>query len=529
MTSSERVVGRLDELGARLASSEDLLVLELLESLRTTVDQLRTIEEELERRNDELLDAHAAVAAEASRFGVLFDEAPIAYLVTDRAGVITEANAAATVATGRAARFLRGKPLATLVEIRDRRELRRRLLQLHDSGGRAEFALRMRRARGVAFDVRVSAALCGDSVLWAIVDESAARQAEEQLWELNRELEERVAERTVELETVIDEIPVGLVLVGSDGRVARANSHARAILGEQPAGHLVSNWPLRTADGMPLAEADRPALRALRGQAVSGERLLLEDVLLHVNAVPIRDGGRVTGAVITFEDVTELERRSRADREFVTNAAHQLRNPITAIASVVAALQVGARHDPSTLDQFVAHIERETARMTRTVESLLRLARLEREGRAPELRLTPLRPLLEGVADAANVPSGVAVTVTGEPDVAAMTNDGLVFEILENLVANALAHTPRGSVELGAAFADGRAVVEVSDDGPGIRPGDEKMIFERFFSGSGRGAGLGLAIARRAAAAVGGELVYAGSTRGGATFRLTLPGARIVT
>jgi PAS domain S-box-containing protein len=530
VTSVRRVAGDLDALRTRLGASDDPLVAELIEGLRTTVDQLQTTEEELERRNDELLDVHAALAAEARRFQLFFDAAPIAYLVTDRAGTISEANDAAAELVGTPPRFLLGKPLAALVDIAHRRRFRHELLALRSEEARAEVELRMRRRRGIAFDARIRALATGDSIMWAILDETANRQAEEQLWALNRELEERAAERSAELETVIDQIPVGLIVVGMNTRILRANDRARAMFGDDAEGRAILEWPLRTLSESAVSDEERPAVRAVRGETVVGERLLLGDTLVRINAVPIRSAAHVTGAVLTFEDVTAAERKARADREFVTNAAHQLRNPITAIASVVAALEAGAKDDPDTRDQFVAHIARDTARMTRTVESLLRLARLEREGRAPELRLVPLRPLLVAAADHATAGAGVEVVVTCRADVGATTNDGLVLEVLENLVANAIAHTERGGIELHGHLDGSHAVVDVADTGSGIPPGAEERIFERFYSGGLRtGAGLGLAVARDAAAAVGGSLEYVGTSRGrGATFRLTLPGARIL-
>jgi signal transduction histidine kinase len=214
----------------------------------------------------------------------------------------------------------------------------------------------------------------------------------------------------------------------------------------------------------------------------------------------------------------------------VTNAAHQLRNPITAIASVVAALEAGAKDDRETLDQFVAHIARDTTRMIRTVESLLQLARLQRDGRAPELTLVPLRSLLEDAAAQAATAAGVEVVVECNADVGATTNEGLALEILETLVANAAEHTREGTIALRGRLDGSYALVDVADTGSGVSAGDEERIFERFYSGAPRGgAGLGLAIARDAATALGGKLEYVGTTDGrGATFRLSIPGARLI-
>src|SRR5205814_9913795 len=108
---------------------------------------------------------------------------------------------------------------------------------------------------------------------------------------------------------------------------------------------------------------------------------------------------------------SERERRERAEREFVANAAHELRTPVAAIASAVEVLQAGAKDAPADRDLFLGHIEREAARLTRLARALLVLARAQARHEPPPLQLVELAPLLGQVAAAILPPGDVQVVV----------------------------------------------------------------------------------------------------------------------
>jgi signal transduction histidine kinase len=215
------------------------------------------------------------------------------------------------------------------------------------------------------------------------------------------------------------------------------------------------------------------------------------------------------------------ERRERAEREFVTNAAHQLQTPLAGIMSAVEVLQAGAKEDPESRERFLAHVERECARLDRLARALLLLARLEIGVEPPRRELVELFSCLEETAASLTPAPGVAVEIECPPDLALITNRDLVAELLTNLGNNAAKYALEGSIVL-RARADGETAVtvEVADTGPGI-PADERgRVFERFFRGGGsesqrEGAGLGLAIVKAAAEALGGHVALRSTPGGG--------------
>ena len=143
-----------------------------------------------------------------------------------------------------------------------------------------------------------------------------------------------------------------------------------------------------------------------RGAAPTEVRVSLDDErrLYQVLALPADASG---DALLVIADVTEQERRHRAEREFVANAAHQLRTPVSAIASAIEVLQGGGKEDPETRDRFLAHLDRECDRLVRLTRALLLLARAQALAEAPAVEVVPLRPLLVSIAGALRPGEGV--------------------------------------------------------------------------------------------------------------------------
>jgi two-component system phosphate regulon sensor histidine kinase PhoR len=364
-------------------------------------------------------------------------------------------------------------------------------------------------------------------------------QPETNAWALNRALEDRVAEQEGELAAIYDQIPYGLAVVDSTTQlVRRANRRALEILGPVLGARLtgVQRFYL---DGRPMPSELAPDSRALGGERVVPERLRVvtpdgRERIVEMGAVPLVGvDGTVTAAAVTVDDVTHRHTREESDRQFIVNSAHQLRTPITAIASALAALEAGAKNSAPELEHFLGHIERGTERMVRLVESLLTLARLDRGGDAPALTVVPVRPMLQQAASEADPPKGVRMRVDAPADIGAVTNRGLLLEVVVNLVTNAIAHTPSGQIVLRAQRdeAEMKTWIEVSDSGPGVPVEKRPLIFDRFYRASDgtKGAGLGLAIARDVMRVLHGSVEIVDTPPGeGATFRLTLPGARIL-
>ena len=369
-----------------------------------------------------------------------------------------------------------------------------------------------------------------------------------ELEDLRRALEverARFLERTTELEeqqrrleAAVENIPAGLVIVGREQQVLTANDRARQILGVNDLDTPIPSlgWEAYTIDGRRYEPGNFPLERTLAtGEVVRNERIELvtpsrRNVVIDVSTAPVLDSeGTAIGAISLFEDVTLQERQERAEREFVTNAAHELQSPLAAIVSAIEVLQAGAKDGPQR-DVFLGHIEREADRLARLVRALLILARTQTGLEAPRDELVALGPLLRGIGSGLRPSSSVELHVDCPEELAVLTNRELVEQAVVNLTENAAKHTRSGRIVLsGRQLPDGVVEIGVTDTGAGIAPAERPRIFERFYRGpvtnGTAGFGLGLPIVRAVADALEGELELDSTVGVGTTVRLRLPGA----
>jgi signal transduction histidine kinase/HAMP domain-containing protein len=252
-----------------------------------------------------------------------------------------------------------------------------------------------------------------------------------------------------------------------------------------------------------------------------------DDQTLHVVGIPA--GADAATAVLVISDVTEGQRRERAQREFVANAAHELRTPLSVITGAVEMLQAGAKDTAEERDRFIAHIERESKRLGRLVRALLLLARAQSRAEPLRIEPLPLQPVLASAADAMRLPDAVELELRCTPGLRVMAQPELLEQVIVNVLDNAQKHTASGRIQI-HAHPNGRdsVLVEVRDTGEGIEPEEVHAVFDRFHRSGSRGAdgfGLGLAIVREAVAALGGGVELTSAPGEGTTVRVTLRGA----
>lgn len=327
---------------------------------------------------------------------------------------------------------------------------------------------------------------------------------------------EEVRTSREQLHRLLDRLDDAVLSVGRDLRIEYANRRATLLLGR------------RGRVGTPLAESwNGLALRALTADVAAGRTAVVQaravDAKRVYDVIALRGD---TGAILVVRDVSVRERRHRAEREFVQNAAHELRGPLAAITSAVEALELGAKDEAWTRDHFVSGIADEVERLNRLVRALLILARAQAD---PEW-LTPapveVEPILVDIVRTLDTKPGVRVSVRCEPGATVLGEPTLLSAALMNLARNAARSTEQGSISLTCSAAEeGRRRIVVRDSGSGLPPEVEERLFERFARGSGEvgeGFGLGLSIARSMVTAIGGSLELASSPGEGVVATTTL-------
>jgi len=311
------------------------------------------------------------------------------------------------------------------------------------------------------------------------------------------------------LSAILDGMREAVIVVGEEGTVRFTNpAGAELVRGDQPAAALIE--VMRRA-------ADRGSDEV--------PSLVIDD---HIYGVHARRVPAEHAVLLVVRDRTEELKREEAEREFVSNAAHELRNPLAGISSAIEVLRGGAKEDPEARDRFLGRLADDAERMTRLTQSLLMLARVEAAGQRDQAEVVDVSLAASEAAIAIDPPEGVDVRTEVAPDLVAAGDPVLLGQVLIGLLSNAYKHTPPpGTVTLRASRGEaGSVTIEVEDTGTGIPVDEQRRVFERFYRGEGSvegdGFGLGLSIAKRMVDVMGGEIGVRSAPGSGSTFWVRL-------
>lgn len=315
------------------------------------------------------------------------------------------------------------------------------------------------------------------------------------------------------LSAIFDALDDAVIVAGPDGESRFRNPAAADLV---------------LADGK-VIEALMPWLRRAQSRgSAEGDAIRVGDRVLAIAVTNLPAEGAVLAVV---RDRTDELRREIAEREFVSNAAHELRNPIAGLSGAIEVLRAGAKDDPEARDHFLSRLAADAERVTRLTESLLTLARMEAVSEGGS------EPLDVGIAadesvQAVSRPDGIDLEVVIEPDLGAEGDSVLLRQVLIGLLTNAFKNTTGpGAVTLRARReSTDQVLIEVADTGKGIAPDEVGRIFERFYRGSGaleqEGFGLGLSIAKRMVDVMGGDIGVDSEVGKGSTFWVRLRAAK---
>jgi two-component system sensor histidine kinase KdpD len=317
--------------------------------------------------------------------------------------------------------------------------------------------------------------------------------------------------------------PPDLTLTPAERAVARwSQDHGQA------AGRGTDTLPGETVLCVPLRTwGDALAVLALRPpeRGLGAEQRTLLDAFARQAALAI-------DRVRLAEEARHAALRVKAEElrsGLLSAVSHDLRTPLAAITGAGTMLRDAAALDPALRRDLVETVCEEAERLERLVSNLLDMTRLDSGAVEPKREWVPLVEVVgAALTRLERRLAGRTITTTIADDVPLLSIDPVLIEqLFLNLFENAAKYTPPTSeIEIRAVREGGTLVVDVADRGPGIPPGEEERVFERFHRGthSGvRGVGLGLPIARAIAQAHGGRLVASNRPGGGALFRLTMP------
>jgi PAS domain S-box-containing protein len=340
-----------------------------------------------------------------------------------------------------------------------------------------------------------------------------------------------------QLEATLESMLVGVLAVNSKGRITVLNHVARQLLEISPENSV-------GADYQEVIKDER-VRDIIRRTLENGEEVVEEltftvgtsERYFQVQTAPITgENKEILGEVTIFSDITELKRLDQMKTDFVSHVSHELRTPLTSIKGFVATLLADTEgyYDLETRREFLQIIDQECDRLTRLINDLLNLSRIE-SGRALELVLKPV-----DVVDIAKKIIEIQKNYTSkhqfvldvqEPVPTVIADEDKVDQIITNLVSNAVKYSPNGGevrITIKEDPETGGVLVAVKDQGLGIPKDVLPRLFQRFVRVEGRkiaGTGLGLYLTRHLVEAHGGKIWVDSEEGKGSTFYFTLPPA----
>jgi PAS domain S-box-containing protein len=513
-----------------------------------------------------------AVRRQSAFIGEVLDSLPLGVAVLDARLVVRKVNASFAAAVGREAADLTGRGvyeaaagLGALDEVIENVRRSRRAYVAYSLS--LELAARHGKGEEGAGETQKS----WDVIVWPVTEQSEGRG---DLIVILSEVSKRVRaeklataafaaekSRAAELESVINQMGEGVVIVDAEGRY-RINPAAARILGRRPGEFrdgvkaLLVDLTLRDAEGRVLAPDETPICRALeQGEYVAGERCRIvrgdgAERVLDVSATPLPgDGGRRAGLVAVLRDITDevrhrdemqaaydrLREHDRLKSAFVTNVSHELRTPLNVILGLCQLLARDRSLPLAPLQaEAVGRMERNARALLEMVNGLLDYSRLEAGRSALRVEEVDVAEVIGSVVaefEGEAKEKGIELNVEVAPGLSRVRTDRRKLrQVITCLVSNALKFTAAGRVSVNAAAEGaGRWYIEVTDTGIGISSDALKYIFDGFrqvddrLTRSYNGVGLGLAITRKIVELLGGEISVESRQDEGSRFRINWP------
>ena len=345
-----------------------------------------------------------------------------------------------------------------------------------------------------------------------------------------------VSRTTSAMHLMADALPDPVIVLNPAGHVLFCNAPARGLFASLREGSHISSV-IRTPEFL-----DAVSAAPERGRAVTvtyAERVPVGRRMAATVAPLARGSERDGNILVLLRDLTEGERINQMRADFIANASHELRTPLASLRGFIETLQGSAKGDSGARERFLPIMAEQASRMTRLIDALLSLSRVEMNAHVPPSDLVDLNDVLNSTKDtleplARETGFRLEVGRFQRPAIVRGDRDELL-QVMQNLVQNAFKYGERGGqVRIEAKHIpslgrqSGRYAIAVVDSGPGIAPEHLPRLTERFYrvdvasSREKGGTGLGLAIVKHILNRHRGELAIASKPGKGSTFTVML-------
>ncbi|MGV3244181.1 two-component system histidine kinase PnpS [Staphylococcus sp. 11262D007BW] len=335
------------------------------------------------------------------------------------------------------------------------------------------------------------------------------------------------------LVTTLENIPSAVLMIDKQGIIVLANQTYYEIF-NQTENIEQHNYELLLPE----------SIKSLVVKSFKSEQSKHEQIEIYVNSihqkffdascVPIlsRHRKQLEGMVIVLHDITKLKKLENLRRDFVANVSHELKTPITSMKGFTETLIDGAKDDPESLDMFLNIILKESNRIQSLVEDLLDLSKIEQTQKIIKepMNLSEVAQSALSVMQPIAEEKSIQLIDAIEPDTTILAEENKISQVMVNLLSNAIHYSPEHrSVKLSVYTDQHAKVIEVADEGIGMKEEDKYRIFERFYrvdkarSRASGGTGLGLSITKHIVESYGGSIEVESELNVGSTFKVIFP------
>ncbi|MFO3702403.1 ATP-binding protein [Staphylococcus felis] len=335
------------------------------------------------------------------------------------------------------------------------------------------------------------------------------------------------------LVTTLENIPSAVLMINKNGKIVVANQTYYEIFNQSD-----------NVENKNYQQFLNDTLKKLVVEGFRTEQAVHGQVELYVNnihqkffdtsCVPIlsRTRKKLEGMVVVLHDITKLKKLENLRRDFVANVSHELKTPITSMKGFTETLIDGAKNDPESLDMFLGIILKESNRIQSLVEDLLDLSKIEQTSTLEKHQINLSQVAESSLSVIKPIADDKFITLKNaiQRNVLAMADENKISQVIVNLLSNAINYSsPHKTVTLRVYNVTNSQIIEVIDEGIGMREEDKYRIFERFYrvdkarSRDSGGTGLGLSITKHIVEGYGGHIEVESELNVGSTFRVILP------